>query len=178
MAALALPSLLFLQVSLLVLQETRQNPSMFGVGRDLCGHPAQPPAEAGSPRAGCTGPCPGGSGISPEKETPQPPWAGLCQTRQNKIQTRINSSEAFATEHWGPCTSKRVKPAVIPEKGCGNWRFPSTESAWRGEPAAEELLLGQGLLGVAAGVSASGSKPLGAPSSSLTRRATGIDFPR
>jgi len=31
--------------------------------------PAQPPAEAGSPRAGCTAPCPGGSGISPEKET-------------------------------------------------------------------------------------------------------------
>ena len=25
------------------------------------GHPAQPPAEAGSPRAGCTGPCPSGS---------------------------------------------------------------------------------------------------------------------
>jgi len=24
-------------------------------------HPAQPPAESGSPRAGCTGPCPGGS---------------------------------------------------------------------------------------------------------------------
>jgi len=38
------------------------------------GHPVQPPAQAGSPRAGCTGPCPGGSGISPEKETPQPPW--------------------------------------------------------------------------------------------------------
>jgi len=25
------------------------------------GHLVQPPAEAGSPRAGCTGPCPGGS---------------------------------------------------------------------------------------------------------------------
>ena len=35
-----------------------------------------PPTEAGSPRAGCTGPCPGGSGISPEKETP-PPHDGL-----------------------------------------------------------------------------------------------------
>ena len=34
-----------------------------------------PPAEAGSPRAGCTGPCPGGSWTSPEKENPQPPWA-------------------------------------------------------------------------------------------------------
>ena len=36
------------------------------------GLPVHPPAEAGSPRAGCTGPCPGGSGISPEKETSQP----------------------------------------------------------------------------------------------------------
>ena len=39
------------------------------------GHPAQPPAQAGSPRAGGTAPRPGGSGISPEKETPQPLWA-------------------------------------------------------------------------------------------------------
>jgi len=39
------------------------------------GHPAQPPGEAGSPRAGCTAPRPGGAGISPEKETPQPLWA-------------------------------------------------------------------------------------------------------
>jgi len=32
---------------------------------------SNPPAEAGSPTAGCTGPCPGGSWISPEKETPR-----------------------------------------------------------------------------------------------------------
>ena len=36
---------------------------------------SNPPAEVGSPTAGCIGPCPGGSWISPEKETPQPPWA-------------------------------------------------------------------------------------------------------
>ena len=56
-----------------------QNPSMAGVGRDLCGPPAQPPAQAGSPRAGCTAPRPGGAGISPEKETPQPPWAACAR---------------------------------------------------------------------------------------------------
>ena len=33
---------------------------------------SNPPAEAESPTAGCTGLCPGGSWISPEKETPQP----------------------------------------------------------------------------------------------------------
>jgi len=38
-----------------------QNPSMVGVGRDLWGHPAQPPAQAGSPTAGCTAPRPGGA---------------------------------------------------------------------------------------------------------------------
>ena len=43
------------------------------------GHPVQPPAQAGSPRAGCTGPCPGGFWISPEKETPQPPWAAWAR---------------------------------------------------------------------------------------------------
>ena len=31
---------------------------------------SNPSAEAGSPEAGCTGPCPGGFWISPEKETP------------------------------------------------------------------------------------------------------------
>ena len=46
-----------------------QNHRMVGVGRDLCG----------SPRAGCTAPRPGGSGISPEKETPQPPWAARAR---------------------------------------------------------------------------------------------------
>jgi len=43
------------------------------------GHPVQPPAQAGSPRAGCTAPCPGGAGIFPEKETPQPPWAAWAR---------------------------------------------------------------------------------------------------
>ena len=45
------------------------------------GHPAQPPAQAGSPTVGCTGPRPGGAGISPEKETPQPPWAAWASYR-------------------------------------------------------------------------------------------------
>jgi len=43
------------------------------------GHPAQPLAQAGSPRAGGTAPCPGGTGISPEKETPQAPLGSLGQ---------------------------------------------------------------------------------------------------
>ena len=44
---------------------------MVGVGRDLCGSssPTLLPKQVG-----CRGPCPGGSWISPEKETPQPPW--------------------------------------------------------------------------------------------------------
>ena len=39
-----------------------QNHRIAGVGRDLCGSSSPtPPAKAGSPTAGCTGPCPGGS---------------------------------------------------------------------------------------------------------------------
>ena len=54
-------------------------PAWWGVAGPSGGHPAQPPAQAGSPRAGCTAPCPGGAGISPEKETPQPPWTAWAR---------------------------------------------------------------------------------------------------
>ena len=65
---------------------------MVGVGRDLCGSSTPtPPTEAGSPRAGCTGPCPGGSWISPEKETPQPPWAA-CSSAPSPSEGRSCSS--------------------------------------------------------------------------------------
>ena len=37
------------------------NHRMFGVGRDLCGSSSPTPPAAGSPTAGCTRPCPGGS---------------------------------------------------------------------------------------------------------------------
>ena len=40
----------------------------WGLEGTSVGYPAQPPAQAGSPRAGCTAPRPGGAGISPEKE--------------------------------------------------------------------------------------------------------------
>ena len=40
----------------------------WGLEGTSVGHPVQPPAEAGLPTVGCRGPCPGGSGISPEKE--------------------------------------------------------------------------------------------------------------
>jgi len=49
-----------------------QNHRMVGVGRDLCGViQSNPPAEAGSPRAGCTGPCPHGSWIWSKREFKQ-----------------------------------------------------------------------------------------------------------
>jgi len=47
----------------------RRITAWWGLEGTSVGHPAQTPAQAGSPRAGCTGPCPGGSGISREKET-------------------------------------------------------------------------------------------------------------
>ena len=51
----------------------------WGLEGTSVGHPVQPPAQAGSPTAGCTAPRPGGAGISPEKETPQPPWAAWAR---------------------------------------------------------------------------------------------------
>ena len=36
-------------------------PECWGLAGPSVGHPAQPPAQAGSPRAGCTAPWPGGS---------------------------------------------------------------------------------------------------------------------
>ena len=55
------------------------------------GHLVHPPAEAGSPTAGFTGLCPGGSWISPEKETPQPPWAA-CSSAPSPSEGRSSSS--------------------------------------------------------------------------------------
>ena len=43
------------------------------------GHPAQPPAQAGSPRAGCKGPRPGGSGIISREGDSTAPLGSLCQ---------------------------------------------------------------------------------------------------
>jgi len=49
---------------------------------------SNPPAKAGLPTAGCTGPCPHGFGVSPEKETPQPlvqPVPVLCHPESKEI---------------------------------------------------------------------------------------------
>ena len=80
---------------------------------------SNPPTEAGSPRAGCTGPCPGRSRISPEKETPQPPWAA-CSSAPSPSEGRSSSSCSDGTScasvcahcplscHWAPL--ERVWP--------------------------------------------------------------------
>jgi len=51
-------------------------PAWSGLTGPSVGHPAQPPAQAGSPRAGCTTPHPGRAGISPEKETVSTAFVG------------------------------------------------------------------------------------------------------
>ena len=63
----------------------------LGLEGTSVGHPVQPPAKAGSPRADCTGPRPGGSWISPEKETPQTPWAA-CSRAPSPSEGRSSSS--------------------------------------------------------------------------------------
>jgi len=63
------------------------------------GHPAQPPAQAGSPRAGCTGPRPGGSGISQRQAsgTARSPICGIIIQILKKLERGVSQpSPAFA----------------------------------------------------------------------------------
>ena len=64
---------------------------------------SNPPAQAGSPRAGCTGPRPGGSWISPEKETPQPSWAACSRAPSPSAKTFRE------TKPW----SKKEAPGLV-----------------------------------------------------------------
>ena len=73
------------------------------------GHLVQPPC-----RSRVTGPCPGGSWISPEKETPQPPWAA-CSSAPSPSEWRSSSSSSASlcaccalSCRWAPL--KRVWP--------------------------------------------------------------------
>ena len=68
-----------------------QNHRMLGVGRPLWGSPSPTPLLKQSPRAGCTGPCPARSWISPEKENPQPLWA-TCSSAPSPSEWRSSSS--------------------------------------------------------------------------------------
>ena len=90
------------------------------------GHPAQPPAEAGSPRAGCTGPCPGGSWISPEKEAPQPPWAA-CASAPSPSEGRSSSSCSAGASSASVCAhcplSCRWAPLErVVQRDGGSWQ--------------------------------------------------------
>ena len=95
-----------------------------GLAGPSMGHPSQPPAEAGSPRAGCTAPCPGGSGISPEKETPEPPWE-MFHWRVEGLSHPVLSphlphlSQKWAIQHethpFAACCAPRRGPAVTQE---------------------------------------------------------------
>ena len=82
----------------------------------------KPPAQAGSPRAGCTAARPGGAGISPEKETPQPPWAAWARAPPPSEGRSSSSGSAGASSAsvcarcplsccWAPL--KRVWPQIL-----------------------------------------------------------------
>ena len=60
------------------------------------------PDEAGSPTAGCIGPRPGGSWISPEKESTQPLW-GACSRAPSPSEGRSSSSGSDRTSCASVC---------------------------------------------------------------------------
>ena len=84
-----------------------------GLEETSVGHPAQPPAQAGSPTADCRGPCPGGSGISPEKETPQPLWAA-CSSAPSPSEGRSSSSCSDGTSCASVCAHLSPMWQIVP----------------------------------------------------------------
>ena len=88
-----------------------------GLAGTSVGHLVQPPAEAGSPRAGCTAPRPGRSGISPEKETPQPPWAA-CSRAPSPSEGRSSSSWSYKTMGHVLHSSMNMSYSVLNAVGC------------------------------------------------------------
>jgi len=93
--------------------QNRRIPAWQGLEGPSVGHPAQPPAQAGSPRAGCTAPRPGGAGISPEKETPQPPWIPLLDSQYNPVDAHKGAGSAVA-QGGEAATSRVPSPTSLP----------------------------------------------------------------
>jgi len=100
------------------------------------GHPAQPPAQAGSPRAGCTAPRPGGARISPEKETPQPPWAAWVRApspSEGRSSSSCSDRTSYQIHTWhgpknkmsGLCAGTGAL-ALLP--GCQTQTAPGTDT--------------------------------------------------
>ena len=97
------------------------------------GHPVQPPAQAGSPRAGCTAPHPGGAGISPEKETPQPLWAAWVRA-PSPSEGRSSSSRSDGTSS-----------ASVTSSYCSDYQLKCRESRLRGLQSIVQQLRGRTL---------------------------------
>ena len=72
-----------------------------GLEGPLCIISSNPPAKAGSPRADCRGPRPGGFWISPE-ETPQPPWEA-CSSAPSPSEWGSSSSCSDGTSSASVC---------------------------------------------------------------------------
>ena len=110
--------------------------------------PAQPPAQAGSPRAGCTALRPAGVAISPEKETPQPLWAAWARAPSPSEGRSSSSSSAGASSasvcarcplscHWAPLKrwGKLILGNIKKKKGGGR---ESTLGSRQGREALDE----------------------------------------
>ena len=87
----------------MLLSPSHRTTAQQGLAGPSVGHPAQPPAQAGSPGAGCTAPHPGRLWISPEKETPQPLWVA-CSSALSPSHWRSSSSCSAGTSSASFCT--------------------------------------------------------------------------
>jgi len=88
---------------------------------------SNPPARAGSPTVGCTGPCPGGSWISPERENPQPPWAAFSRA-PSPSEGRSSSSCSDGTSSASVCAHCPLSCTWAPLKRA--WPHPPDTHPW------------------------------------------------
>ena len=92
-----------------------QNHRIVGVGRDLQRLPSPTPCQSRLPTAGCTGGCPDGSWISPEKGAPQIPWAACSSApspslRRSSFAYWCETSYAPVCGHFPlPCSHRPLK---------------------------------------------------------------------
>lgn len=125
---------------MLPLNAFSQNHTIFrDIGRDLCIS-----SSPTTPRAHCTGTCPGGCWISPKKETPWTPWAAYRSYYKN-IQTKkvvcklsrkclniyyelvvLGNSAGETTqknENQAGWTSDQTKAKTLDNRNCFTWNL-------------------------------------------------------
>ena len=93
-----------------------QNPRMLGAGRALCGSPSPTPCPSRVTQSSCTAPRPGGAGISPEKETPQPPWDRAPSPSEGEDTNDCHTKGTSPFTGSGLCPDPHTRALQVPSR--------------------------------------------------------------